>query len=65
MTRWTVQRPDGSCWARMFATEATAWRVVVGGTNSERERRARQADMARAGWKVTWAGQPLTGREGN
>ena len=51
--RYCVHRPNGTAWARTFATEAAAWRVVVGGCNSERERRARQAEMQRAGWRVT------------
>ena len=52
LTRWTVTRPDGTRWVRAFTTEAAAWRAVVGGCNTERERRTRKAEMFRIGWKV-------------
>jgi hypothetical protein len=49
---WRVTRPDGKAWARLFRTKAAAWRVIVGGCNSERERRDRVAERLRAGWTV-------------
>ena len=50
---YRVYRPDGTAWTRTFTTEAAAWRVAVGGCNSERERRARQAERQRAGRRIT------------
>ena len=50
--RYRVTRPSGTPWTRTFATAQAAWRVVVGGCNSEREWRARKAGMVMAGWRV-------------
>ena len=50
--RYAPVRPDGRRWDRSFTSEATAWRVVIGGVNSERERRERRARLVAEGWRV-------------